>query len=431
MPIPSNKSARRTPGGIRRGTLRGLLAALCAIILLPLLASEASARGRSIPASFLGMNYSATVSPYQNSRTGETQTFASSVRFWGSPALMWLNVEPARGTYNWAALDAAVSSAQANGSRDIMYVAGMTPAWAATSKNAGDFVQPGTASPPANPQDYGDYIRAVAQRYKGRITSYECWNEAALTTFWRGSASQMVALTKLCYKSVRAADPKATVLSAGVVASDPRHTSKGWFDDQYLRGLRSAGWPIHGIAASLYPQSTRASDRVRNWNALRGLLNRDGAKKFPVWEVESNFVNGPYTRPCPAAEQIRLVAVSYIQAAGFGVARSYWYSFNDQILCGRMTNADGTPTATATAFETIRSWMSGKRWAGCKTDKSGNIKCAMSGGTKSTIAYRNGGKKALKVSGGTRQMCTLNGACVAVRKGQAITVTTTPILLVG
>ena len=39
---------------------------------------------------------------------------------------------------------------------------------------------------PADAEDYVDFAAQVAERYKGRITAYQIWNEANTRSFYEG-----------------------------------------------------------------------------------------------------------------------------------------------------------------------------------------------------------------------------------------------------
>src|SRR5438132_1581089 len=73
--------------------------------------------------------------------------------------------------------------------------------------------------PPKDLQDYANFVRAVASRYKGRIRAYEIWNEPNLAREWCGkppSGKEYVQLLKLAYETIKAADPTAWIISAGL-----------------------------------------------------------------------------------------------------------------------------------------------------------------------------------------------------------------------
>ena len=54
----------------------------------------------------------------------------------------------------------------------------------------------------------------MAERYRGRITSYEIWNEGSLKVFFGGTAKQLADLTIQGSRAIKSVDPGAKVLSA-------------------------------------------------------------------------------------------------------------------------------------------------------------------------------------------------------------------------
>ena len=102
----------------------------------------------------------------------------------------WAELEPAKGVWNWGGLDNFVAAAQEHGVSDILLNLGQSPRWASSSpETAGHmYGTPAlTPAPPANIQDWRDYVTAVAQRYKGRIRYYEIWNEPNGPSWYTGS----------------------------------------------------------------------------------------------------------------------------------------------------------------------------------------------------------------------------------------------------
>ena len=115
-----------------------------------------------------------------------------SVRLWDTETT-WSSVEKSQGVFDWGALDRAVATAEMNGVNDILMVLAGTPAWATDDPSAGGTagVLPGAAGMPRNFADWDDWVTQVATRYKGRITAYQPWNEANLTTFSTGTPKEM------------------------------------------------------------------------------------------------------------------------------------------------------------------------------------------------------------------------------------------------
>jgi Cellulase (glycosyl hydrolase family 5) len=123
----------------------------------------------------------------------------------------WAGVESTNGVYNWSAIDRMVNSATA---RD-MTVLGMvdtTPLWAGVSGGL-----PLSAAPD-DPQEFAQFMGALATRYAGKIGAYEIWNEPNGYQFWSPSpdAAAYTELLKAAYPVIKAADPDAVVIAAGL-----------------------------------------------------------------------------------------------------------------------------------------------------------------------------------------------------------------------
>lgn len=113
--------------------------------------------------------------------------------------------------------------------------------------------QPPTSASPvgaalnAPPADLGDYARfagAVAARYQGRIAGYIIWNEPNLAVNWGGKnrpdPTTYAALLKAAYTAIKAADPDALVISAGLAATNQQDASA--LDDRlFLQAMLTAG----------------------------------------------------------------------------------------------------------------------------------------------------------------------------------------------
>ncbi|HET6735177.1 cellulase family glycosylhydrolase [Mycobacterium sp.] len=159
----------------------------------------------------------------------------------------WSGIEVVDDFYYWDTVDYLVNAAY---ERDmgVLGVLNSTPAWA---------VEPGQApvvSPPASTEEYAEFVGAVAERYAGKISAYEVWNEPNAYFFW-SPAPDPAAYTELlqaAYPAIKAADPDATVIG-GVV---------GWVTDtenlaispaNYVAGMYEAGAQGYFDALSYHP----------------------------------------------------------------------------------------------------------------------------------------------------------------------------------
>ena len=109
----------------------------------------------------------------------------------------WNVVEPEKGKFRWDDVDSVVEDIRSSG-LEILAVLSAAPEWAGgRNTKTGSF-------PPEDPEDYGRFVEAFVTRYKGKIKSYELWNEPNMPRFWGGRKSQpeeFVALLKAGYRA--------------------------------------------------------------------------------------------------------------------------------------------------------------------------------------------------------------------------------------
>ena len=80
----------------------------------------------------------------------------------------------------WAKYDRIVDMTEARGLRLLVRLSN-PPSWTRADPNAGAF------GPPDDLGDYVNYAAAVAERYRGRITHYQVWNEPNIYPEWGNS----------------------------------------------------------------------------------------------------------------------------------------------------------------------------------------------------------------------------------------------------
>ncbi len=169
---------------------------------------------------------------------------------WIKQQVEWKLVEPSKGNYQWGDLDRIVGGAHASGLNVLLSVV-KAPAWA-----RGGGADLSVEGPPANPQDFADFLAALATRYRGRVQAYEVWNEQNLHYEWGNepiSASRYVELLRASFIALKNADPSAVVVSGaptptgmndGVIAIDDR---------AYLEQMYQAGLARYCDAVGVHP----------------------------------------------------------------------------------------------------------------------------------------------------------------------------------
>jgi len=149
----------------------------------------------------------------------------------------WRDIEGAgKGHLDWTVPDRIVAQAQQYGLKIVVRV-DHQPVWASTANNG----------PPANYEDYGDLLHAMAGRCRGRIHAYEIWNEPNLAREWGDrppNAAEYVALLEIANRRIKAADSEAIVISAGL-APTSRWDDVAVPDTIFLQQMYDAGAAPH------------------------------------------------------------------------------------------------------------------------------------------------------------------------------------------
>lgn len=290
----------------------------------------------------------------------------------------WSTLEPAPGRFQWAEMDAFVSRAEFWGFPDIVVSLCGTPAWAGTPVQGTDVAAfgPGTAQPPQRMSDWADYVRAIAERYRGRISGYEVWNEPTSPQFFTGTPRQMAQMTDVAAATIRSVDDSAFVLSGSVQAGTERYRQ---FGIPYLRELARLGWPVDGIAAHFYPQGegtpARRVTAIRQMQA--DLTELDAPADLPLWDTEVNYdVGRPGGAPDGRVTGRRAAAwtaQTFLDSWRTGVRRTYWYLWTQEYYDFPGIQLRSSDPAT-TAYTTLSLWLTGSRFDGCRTP-AGTVVC--------------------------------------------------------
>lgn len=352
--------------------------------------------------------------------------FAGSVRLWDT-STSWNQIEKSPGQYSWGALDRQVAQAQAAG-QEVLLVLGGTPAWAAVAQAPGaEFAGPGSSMPMKDPAMFEDYVRAVVNRYGGRISAYQIWNEANISQFWRGTPQLMADLTARAYRIIKDAQPGATV----VAASTGSRWVKGFteFYPDYLAALKEFGWPIDAFSVHLYPlASGTPKDRAYLLGMMHIALDIAGAPKKPIWETEINYGitnpgSGEAARTIPDDEIAGYVGRTYVDSLRYGIARSFWYGWTPEYRLLGIQMWNGYPATTA--YGRIRDWLVGSTFLGCTTTGV-VVQCNFDrGGAPFFVAYTDDGSAASLPNPGGTVISGMDGATAPA--GADIPISGTPV----
>jgi LysM repeat protein len=300
---------------------------------------------------------------------------------WAKEVFPWRSIEGAgKGIFDWSVADEVVKALNDRGLKIIARV-DFQPTWSrADGANNG---------PPDNYRDYGDFVYALASRYKGRVQAYEVWNEPNLAREWGDrppNAAEYVALLRVAYLRIKEADPNALVITAGL-APTGTGLPAAIPDVQYVREMYAAGakgyFDVMGVHAPGYKAAPETSpDEVQNNRDLGGrrffcfrhvedvrqvmVENGDAGKQMAVLEfgwTSDARAGSPYAWHAVSEETKAEYIVRAFQWARdhwspwmgamtvLSIANSSWTQADEQYWWS-MTNPDGT---VRPAYDALKS----------------------------------------------------------------------------
>jgi len=157
---------------------------------------------------------------------------------WVKQKFPWREIEGIeKGQYDWYRPDRIVEAVEAKGLKLLVRL-DRQPFWSEPEDNLWHENQA-----PGDLNDFGDFCGAVAERYRGRIAAYQVWNEPNLSREWGDLPPDPVHYTellKVCYTAIKAADPQAIVVSAGL-APTGTSSDQAMPDTDFLQEMYDAG----------------------------------------------------------------------------------------------------------------------------------------------------------------------------------------------
>jgi hypothetical protein len=182
-------------------------------------------------------------------------------------------------------LDQIVGLAAARGLR-ILPVVQQAPYWDARDPNSG-------YSAPASPTPYANFLTALIQRYgpsgtfwatnpaipRLPIGMWQIWNEPNFRGYWNVQPNfypSYLQLLRAAHKAIKAADPRAKVVFAGL-------TNFAW---RYLGQFYRLGARGMFDVAAIHPYTGSAGGVIKIAQLVRGVMNGAGDRNKPILITE-------------------------------------------------------------------------------------------------------------------------------------------------
>jgi photosystem II stability/assembly factor-like uncharacterized protein/GH35 family endo-1,4-beta-xylanase len=205
----------------------------------------------------------------------------------------WRDIEPTKGQFVWQAADEAVAGAEYYGLNLIVRL-DHPPEWATATS-----IAPG--APPVDLVAYSQWVRRVVERYKGRVGAYIIWNEPNLALEWAGQQPDPKAYVELLnvgYTAVKAVDPQAVVVSAGLAPTNTQNDEalddRLFLEEMYRHGA-GAYFDVLGVHAYGFgrppddPRGAHGGLNLARTEELREIMVRHGDGTKPLWITEMGW----------------------------------------------------------------------------------------------------------------------------------------------
>jgi GH35 family endo-1,4-beta-xylanase len=201
----------------------------------------------------------------------------------------WEEIQPDNADdYRWEATDRVAITAQKNGIQSLGIIA-YAPDWAEDEDCPDD-----EKCPPADPAVFARFARTVAARYGDFVSAWEIWNEPNHRDYWypEPDAGDYARILKAAYPEIKAMDPDAVVVSAGL-------TDMGNEDGvsispaDYVEYMYEAGAKDYFDALALHPYTYPGYDY--GWpqvSAIWKIMDSSGDAGKKIWITEYGAPTG-------------------------------------------------------------------------------------------------------------------------------------------
>jgi hypothetical protein len=323
--------------------------------------SGASVRPAQFSPQFIGMH---TLSPTRHWPDIPFGSIRPAGTSWGA-------LEPSKGQYDWHSLDSWVQESQRHHVQ-LDYVFVNVPRWASTRPDEQCIGKKFGCAAPPNMPDWEEFVTTLATRYKGKISSYELWNEPNASGFWTGTPKQMADLAARAYAIIKSIDPDAIVASPAASSTGWPLSHDAWLDEYLTAGGGKYADVIawHGYSGRNDRPALPPEDLTQQIQALRKVLERHGMSDKPIWNTEGGW--GKDAQLPDADEEAAFLVKWFLINFTNGVQRAYWYQW-DNGDWGTLWRENTGLTPAGQAARQVAGWLEGASSTG---------PCAVKGASK-------------------------------------------------
>ncbi|MBO9532870.1 MAG: hypothetical protein J7513_07855 [Solirubrobacteraceae bacterium] len=214
----------------------------------------------------------------------------------------WDEIEPSKGRWAWGMHDQLVGNAARAGITILPIVFQVRPDQAAAAK-PGVKVTATTTMPPKDPAVFAGFATELVKRYgpggtfwaehpdipERPVHSWQVWNEPNLKAYWGGRPNdrEYGRLLVVTAKAIRAADPKAEIVTGGLPQS-----KQGISIKDYIHLLAKSAPKGTFDTLAIHPYGRTADTVITGAAHAREWLDREGLTSVNLWITEFGWATG-------------------------------------------------------------------------------------------------------------------------------------------
>jgi hypothetical protein len=357
----------------------GILAGLTFFAQADVFLDANASRATVIAPTYFGIHFGSRILPGQSALHARWPSLTfGTVRLWDTYT-RWGDVTPRPGVWDFERIDAYLTLARIHHA-DVLYTLGSTPRWASARPDEPCGYGMGCAAEPVRMAHWEEYVKRLAQRYRGQIYAYELWNEPSYSEntlapgspipgSYFGSVAHMVELARIARNVLDEYDPNALLSSPGIVNAP-----------QLLDQFLAAGGKHYVQAISYHFYSGNAEQFAKSVREIRSIMKRHGVESLPLWNTETGVEVHADSLPLPQSGHARtheeaaaFIAQMLVLGASEGIDRFYYYAWEN--LYSGLVTENGEHLAGYEAMERVQNWLLGSRLTGCAIFDRGAVRC--------------------------------------------------------
>ena len=246
---------------------------------------------------------------------------------WAREEFSWEVIEPTDDNYNWDEYDSVIDKYQENNIQ-VLGLITYSSSWASSNPGSSDYeyYMPDMTA-------WQDYVSNLAERYAGKVDTWEIWNEPNYEGFFKDDLEDYVDLVEASSDSIKTANPNAKIVLGGLSGADSDYlqsvykeiTNKDDFDIIALHPYRVIDGNFNYMPEKTWDGLNKLKVDLAN---VKAVANKNQDSKKPIWLTEMGWTT--YSSGISEARQADYLLRGYAMALSVPrVKKVFWYNFRN------------------------------------------------------------------------------------------------------